>query len=126
MTFRSLVIPMLVFSAFPLLADDASLAGPLTDPQGKPVLFARLASKPPQVSGTVVDTSGALIAGATVQILNANGILQTTTQSDRNGSFIIAGLSAGDYRLVVSNPGFETNDIPVTIGTTDAPAPLRI
>ncbi len=126
MTFRSLVIPMLVFSAFPLLADDAGLAGPLTDPQGKPVLFARLASKPPQVSGTVVDTSDALIAGATVQILNANGILQTTTQSDRNGSFIIAGLSAGDYRLVVSNPGFETKDIPVTIGTTDAPAPLRI
>ena len=49
-----------------------------------------------------------------------------TTQSDTNGFFIISGLSAGNYRLVVSNSGFETKDIPVTIGTTEAPAPLRI
>ena len=27
---------------------------------------------------------------------------------------------------MVSNPGFETKEIPVTIGTTEAPAPLRI
>jgi hypothetical protein len=80
----------------------------------------------PQLSGTVVDTSGASIAGATVQVLSANGTVQTTTQSDPNGSFLISGLSAGDYRLVVSNPGFETKETPVTIGTTGAPAPLRI
>ncbi len=79
-----------------------------------------------QLSGTVVDTSGAVIAGATVQVRSANGTVQITTQSDTNGSFIISGLSAGNYRLVVSNPGFETKEIPVTIGTTEAPAPLRI
>ena len=79
-----------------------------------------------QLSGTVVDTSGAVIAGATVQVRSANGTVQKTTQSDTNGSFIISGLSAGNYRLVVSNPGFETKEIPVTIGTTEAPAPLRI
>ena len=39
---------------------------------------------------------------------------------------MISGLPAGDYRLVVSYPGFETKEIPVTIGTTEAPAPLRI
>ena len=81
---------------------------------------------PPQLSGTVVDTSGAVIAGATVQVRSANGTVQITTQSDTNGSFIISGLPAGNYRLVVSNPGFETKEIPVTIGTTEAPAPLRI
>jgi outer membrane receptor protein involved in Fe transport len=79
-----------------------------------------------QLSGTVVDPSGAVIAGATVQLRSANGTVQRTTQSDTNGSFIISGLSAGDYRLVVSDPGFETKEIPVTIGTTEAPAPLRI
>ncbi len=79
-----------------------------------------------QLSGTVVDTSGAVIAGATVQVRSANGTVQKTTQSDTNGSFIISGLSAGNYRLVVSNPGFETKEMPVTIGTTEAPAPLRI
>jgi hypothetical protein len=80
----------------------------------------------PQLSGTVVDMSGAVIAGATVQVLSANGAVQRTIQSDRNGFFIISGLSAGSYPLVVSNPGFETKEIPVTIGTTQAPAPLRI
>jgi outer membrane cobalamin receptor len=79
-----------------------------------------------RLSGTVVDTSGGVIAGATVQVRSANGTLQITTQSDAHGSFIISGLPAGNYRLVVSNPGFETREIPVTIGSTEAPAPLRI
>jgi outer membrane receptor protein involved in Fe transport len=94
--------------------------------QGLRLQIHYVIAKPPQLSGTVVDTSGGVIAGATVQVLNANGTVQITTQSDTNGSFIISGLSAGDYRLAVSNPGFETKEIPVTIGTTDAPAPLRI
>ncbi len=81
---------------------------------------------PPQLSGTVVDTSGAVIAGAAVQVRSVNGTLRITTQSDTNGSFIVSGLSAGNYRLVVSDPGFETKEMPVTIGTTKAPAPLRI
>jgi hypothetical protein len=80
----------------------------------------------PQVSGSVLDTSGAVITGATVQVRSATGTVQVTTQSDENGSFSISGLSAGDYRLVVSNPGFETNEMPLNIGTTEAPAPLRI
>jgi outer membrane receptor protein involved in Fe transport len=79
-----------------------------------------------RLSGIVVDTSGAVIAGATVQFRSANGTAQMTTQTDANGSFIISGLSAGNYRLVVSSSGLETKEIPVTIGTTEAPAPLRI
>src|SRR5271170_2502300 len=79
-----------------------------------------------QLSGIVVDTSGAVIAGATVQVRSANGTVQMTTQTDANGSFIISGLSAGNYRLVVSSSGLETKEIPVNIGTTEAPAPLRI
>jgi len=49
-----------------------------------------------------------------------------TTQTDANGAFIISGLSAGAYRLEVSNPGLETKEIPVTIETAEALAPLRI
>ncbi len=79
-----------------------------------------------QLSGNVADTSGAVIAGATVQVRNAKGTVQITTKSDANGSFIISGLPVGDYRLVISNPGFETKEIPVTIGSTEAPAPLQI
>ncbi len=80
----------------------------------------------PQLSGTVVDTSGAVIAGATVLVRSANGTVQRTAQLDRNGYFNISGLSAGNYRVVISNPGFQTKEIPVTLGTTGTPAPLQI
>ena len=83
-------------------------------------------SHPPQLSGTVVDPSGAVISGAAVQVLSTDGTVQKTTKSDENGAFVISGLSAGDYRLVVSNPGFETKEMPVTLGTSEAPVPLRI
>ena len=101
----------------------AVTSGPALTVNLQPV---QIIAKPPQLSGTVVDTSGAVIAGATVQVLSANGTVQTTTQSDANGSFIISGLPAGDYRFVVSNPAFAIKEVPVTIGTTGAPAPLRI
>ncbi len=79
-----------------------------------------------QLSGTVVDSSGAVIAGAIVQVRSANGTVQKTTRADANGSFIISGVSPGNYQLVVSNHGFATKETPVTLGTTEAPAPLRI
>ncbi len=101
------------------------ISGTVLDLQGNPAATSDKAY-PPQLSGTVVDTSGAVIAGATVQVRSANGTVQRTTQSDRNGSFIVSGLPAGNYRLVVSNLDFETKEIPITIGTTGAPAPLRI
>ena len=87
------------------------------------LLFAQGVTR---LSGTVVDTSGAVIAGAAVQVRSAKGAAKITTQSDSNGSFIISGLPAGNYRLVISSPGFESKEIPVTIGPSEAPAPLRI
>ena len=120
-----------------LLAQDIPLRGRVFDPRANALSDAAVSQEktpaatrdkayPPQLSGTVVDASGAVIAGATVQVRSANGTVQITTQSDRNGSFIVSGLSAGNYRLVVSNPGFETKEISVTIGTTASPASLRI
>jgi hypothetical protein len=110
---RSLIFTLLAFSSIIARAADGSVTGQVTDPS--------------RLSGTVVDTSGAVIAGATVQVPGANGAARMTTQSDANGSFVISGLSAGDYRLVVSDPGFATKEVSVTIGTTtEALAPLRI
>jgi outer membrane receptor protein involved in Fe transport len=94
--------------------------------QEKPPVATSDKAYAPQMSGTVVDTSGAVIAGAIVQVRSANGAVQATTQSDKNGSFIISGLSTGDYRLVVSKPGFETKEVPVSIVATQSPAPLRV
>jgi hypothetical protein len=108
-----------------LSAQQSTISGHILYPQGHPVAASDKAF-PPQLSGTVVDTFGAVIAGATVHLQSTNGTVQRTTQSETNGSFILSGLAVGNYRLVVSNPGFETKEIPVTIGTTEAPAQLRI
>ena len=101
------------------------VSGTVVDPQGHPVATSDEAH-PSQLSGTVVDTSGAVIAGATVQVQTTSGTIQKTTRSETNGSFVLSGLVAGNYRLVVSKAGFETKDILVTIGTTVTPAPLRV
>jgi hypothetical protein len=103
----------------------AAQSGTALDPAGRPAA-ARDKAYSTQLSGTVVDTSGAAIAGATVQVQSANGTVQRTTRSETNGSFIVYSLAPGNYRLVVSNPGFATKEILVTIGTTGVPAPLRI
>jgi len=80
----------------------------------------------PQVSGTVVDPSGAVIAGATVQIQSANDSVLRTAQADSNGTFVVSGLAPGDYRLVVSKSGFKTKEMSITIGAARAATPLRI
>src|SRR5208283_6123795 len=108
-----------------LLTFILSLSLPTIAQENTPVATSDKAY-PVQLSGTVVDTSGAVIAGATVQVRGANGTVQRTAQPGANGSFILSGLAAGNYRLVVSNPGFETKEVLVIIGTTGAPAPLRI
>ena len=79
-----------------------------------------------ELRGTVVDTSGGVIFGATVQARNATGTVLATAQSDTNGSFMIPGLPAGEYRLVVSHADFETKEIAFSMGSVDVPAPLRI
>jgi hypothetical protein len=123
---RFRLIPFALFTAATLLsAQQSAISGHVLEPQGHPVATSDKAY-PSRLSGTVVDTSGAVIAGATVQLRSANGTVHKTAQSDANGAFILSGLAAGDYRLVISNLGFETKEILVTLGTTRAPASLRI
>ncbi len=99
------------------------IAGTALDSQDHPVATS---ADPFRLSGTIVDMSGAMIAGATVQVRSADGSVLRTTRTDREGSFILSGLSAGNYRLAISNPGFEAKEISVAIGAAGTPTPLRI
>jgi outer membrane receptor protein involved in Fe transport len=115
----------LAAALFGALTASAQAGSPNHAALGKTPAAASDQVHPPQLSGTVVDTSGAVVAGATVQVRSADGVVQRT-QSDRGGSFAISGLPAGNYRLVVSSPDFETKEMPVTIEAAGAPARLRI
>jgi hypothetical protein len=114
---------VILLASFDVLAATSFDAAAAFAQTGSPSVAGQAA---PQLSGTVVDASGAALAGATVQAQSADGTVQRTAQTGWNGAFLISGLPAGRYRLVVSNPDFETKEIPVTIGTTEAPSPLRI
>ena len=61
------------------------------------------------ISGTVVDSSGAAVGDATVQVKNAGtGVLQTTN-SDAQGRFTVPSLNVGDYEVQATKAGFGTS-----------------
>ena len=70
------------------------------------------------IRGKAIDALGALVSGATVTIINANGT-QQTTQTNRDGAFTISNLPAGRYTLRASAPGFaayENTEVEVSAG----------
>ena len=67
MLFRRFVLFALFTATSLLSAQQSAISGHMLDPQGHPVATSDKAY-PPQLSGTVVDTSGAVIAGAAVHI----------------------------------------------------------
>jgi hypothetical protein len=125
MILKKLSVLLLLLAPRLLAAQEISLTWRAADPQDQLVSTSDKAY-PFQLSGTVVDTTGAVIAGADVHVLSASGSVLRTVHSDRNGAFLFAGVAAGNYRLVFMNAGFTTKEILVTIGGAGTPAPLRI
>jgi len=60
------------------------------------------------VFGTITDTSGAVISGAQVTILNQSTGLKRDTPTDLTGQYRIAGLPTGSYSVRVEKEGFQT------------------
>src|SRR2546429_5967171 len=60
------------------------------------------------IRGTVVDPSGAAVAGAAVKIVNVATNLERDVTSTGDGSFIAPNLPAGNYAVTVSKAGFRT------------------
>src|ERR1035438_8069146 len=59
------------------------------------------------ISGTVVEQSGAVIAGARVTATNVGQKVSQATTTDRNGSFVFPQLNPSTYALTVQAPGFK-------------------
>ena len=59
-----------------------------------------------RISGTVVDTSGAVLPGATVTARNdATGLTRSATTDD-HGAYLIVNLPVGTYTVTAEMPGF--------------------
>ena len=96
------------------------------------ILPAALPSQTPQpatpthtLSGTILDPSSADVAGAQITLLTSTGSVQTTTTTDRAGSFFFDDVPNGKYRLRVHATGFKDGFLDVTIGAKPIP-PLHI
>jgi hypothetical protein len=73
------------------------------------------------VRGVVADSTGAIIPGAEVDLTDAAGVVTAKFQCDGNGNFQVTAPHPGRYTLVVSEAGFKTVQIAVTISPTTGP-----
>ena len=60
----------------------------------------------PGLSGTIYDSSGGAVHGASIEILNVDTGQTQTITSGLVGNYSFANLPAGRYQLMVSSPGF--------------------
>ncbi|MBL8231403.1 MAG: carboxypeptidase regulatory-like domain-containing protein [Bryobacterales bacterium] len=60
------------------------------------------------LSGTVVDPSGAAVAGANLKLNNAETSITLNTTSNDTGSYRFLFVNPGTYRLTAEHPGFRT------------------
>jgi Carboxypeptidase regulatory-like domain/TonB-dependent Receptor Plug Domain len=61
------------------------------------------------VLGTVTDSSGAVVPGATVKVRNADTGLERSTQTSADGTYSAPELPFGKYTVTVSQSGFQTS-----------------
>src|SRR3984893_9689441 len=72
------------------------------------------------INGTVVDPSGAVVAGAEVRVINSGPGGALSTASTSEGQFSFQDLPLGSYKLTVNAPGFQpvnVDNVSVTAGS---------
>ena len=79
------------------------------------------------IEGAVVDANGSPLPGVVVTVTGAGVRQQHVTGAD--GTYMAAGLTAGDYVVTAMLPGFETEEAPVSVragATASVPITLEI
>jgi hypothetical protein len=82
-----------------------------------------------RLSGAVTDASGAVIPGASVKLMDENGLVMAQTTSDSGGNYSFSSLSPGSYRVQTEHPGFKTSlmaQLNVAPGENQANARLEV
>jgi hypothetical protein len=89
-----------------------------------PVLAsAQTTSSTSAVTGIVTDTTGAVVAGATVTLTDTKTSKELTTTTDDQGNYRFNQVAPGQgYKLTFTAPGFQTlviNSVALGVGTTE-------
>ena len=66
-----------------------------------------------RIQGTVTDTTGAVVPGATITVTNVGTAREVTIQSGATGEFSVPLLNPGRYKVDVKAPNFKgsTQDV---------------
>ncbi len=73
-----------------------------------PFAASAQSSNQAQLHGTVTDSSGAVIPGATATMTNIETNILTTTKTNQEGTYFFPALNPATYRLSISAPNFAT------------------
>jgi hypothetical protein len=57
-------------------------------------------------SGTVTDTTGAVVQGARVSLRNSDTNVEQSTQTGSSGSYSVVNVAPGNYTIEVKKSGF--------------------
>ncbi|WWB87080.1 carboxypeptidase regulatory-like domain-containing protein [Priestia aryabhattai] len=72
------------------------------------------------IRGKVTDSSsGAPLANTRIRVINASGVVVTTTQTDINGNYLLSNLAAGTYQIITSNVDYQAAAQTVTLTTNE-------
>ena len=64
------------------------------------------------ITGTVSDSSGGIIAGATIKLVEEHTGLSREATTNASGEYLFPNLPIGDYLLTYTREGFETQKLP--------------
>ena len=81
--------------------------------------YSAFARSTAAIQGTVEDPSGAVVPNATITVRNLGTGGERTAQTDAAGSYQIASLPVGTYRIEVKAPGMQTvaaNNVVLEVG----------
>jgi hypothetical protein len=80
-----------------------------------------LAQSAGSIRGTVTDTTGAVVPGATVTLVNEATKFSRDAQTDAQGNYFFATVDQGNYTVKVDISGFKTRETKgVRLGTNEA------
>jgi hypothetical protein len=73
------------------------------------------------IRGTVTDTTGAVVPGATVQLVNEATKFSREAQTDGRGGYFFATVDSGTYTVRIGLNGFKTREVKgIRVATNDA------